>query len=166
MSAPQKNVLGERFHHLLIIKDLGRVTYGNAVQKKKRVLCVCDCGEQVELFYTNLYSGSTKSCGCLRAPHGMSQSPEYVAWESMIQRCNKKTKHSKYQKNYISRGVTVCERWKSFINFFEDMGPRPSKRHSLDKDIKVPGNLLYSKETCMWATIKQQNNAIRRKRSV
>jgi len=49
----------------------------------------------------------------------------------MRERCN--NPNSKAYKNYGGRGITVTERWRSFANFFADMGPKPSPEHSLDR---------------------------------
>ena len=50
----------------------------------------------------------------------------------------------------------MCDRWiMSFASFFEDMGERPSKKHTLDR-IDVNGN--YEPSNCRWATISMQGN--------
>ena len=52
-------------------------------------------------------------------------------WQSMKDRCSKPTNIA--YKYYGKRGIRVCERWRSFARFIEDMGPRPSGAHSLDR---------------------------------
>ena len=71
----------------------------------------------------------------------------------MKSRClNPKMPNYKY---YGGKGVKICDRWlNSFNNFLEDMGEAPPGC-SLDKDIKGHG-LLYSKETCCWASKSEQ----------
>jgi hypothetical protein len=53
-----KNIVGERFNRLIVIKDVGRV--------KRNVLwlCKCDCGGEITVTGNRLRSGNTKSCGC------------------------------------------------------------------------------------------------------
>ena len=83
--------------------------------------------------------------------HSMTSSREYQSWASMIQRCyNPK---SKAYKNYGGRGITVCERWRSFTSFYADMGERPEGRsiHRID----VNGN--YEPGNCKWATASEQS---------
>lgn len=52
---------GERFGRLVLLE---RST--NAVNGAPRWLCSCDCGNPVTVHASNLSSGTTKSCGCLR----------------------------------------------------------------------------------------------------
>jgi hypothetical protein len=69
----------------------------------------------------------------------------------MWQRCTDSTLPS--WKYYGARGISVCERWKSLEAFVEDMGRRPSLRHSIDR-INNDGN--YEPGNCRWATPLEQ----------
>lgn len=73
-------------------------------------------------------------------------------WQGMLRRCIPGLCGSEY---WGDQGVTVCERWKaSFDAFLEDVGPRPSLQHSLDRYPDPYGN--YEPGNARWATRQQQ----------
>jgi hypothetical protein len=85
---------------------------------------------------------------------------EYYAWQNMKQRCL--NPRNKYYHYYGARGIKVCDRWlNSFKNFLEDMGRKPSQRHSLDRK-NNDGN--YEPKNCRWASRKVQMNNTRKQR--
>lgn len=76
----------------------------------------------------------------------MSRTPEYQAYLSAKKRClNLEDKH------YGGRGIEF--RFKSFAEFFAELGPRPSPQHSLDRK-NNDGN--YEPGNCRWATKSEQ----------
>lgn len=125
-------------------------------------ICRCECGTIKSIRYHSLKANSIKSCGCKRAEalgkanitHGCSKTDEYNIWRGIIKRCTLPT--NKSYKNYGAKGITICDRWlESFENFLEDMGIRPTDKHSIDR---IDGTKGYYKENCRWATNLEQSN--------
>jgi hypothetical protein len=124
----------------------------------------CACGTEKPVLSAYLRKGLSGGCGCKRGAkisagkvvhgHALSsaRTPEYQAWAAMRGRC-KYPSCDRYP-HYGGRGIKVCDRWEdSFQAFLDDVGPKPSPSHSLDR-IDVNGN--YEPGNVRWATPKQQ----------
>lgn len=97
------------------------------------------------------YCGKKKTHG--KARKGAIH-PDYSIWCGMRSRCQRPGDSNYWR--YGASGITVDQRWDSFENFLRDMGPRPSKRHSIDR---IDGTKGYGPDNCRWATPQlQQRN--------
>ena len=146
------DITNQRFGRLVALRLVGRNPVSVGIW-----LCQCDCGNIKKVLLSNLRAKhGTISCGCARRFHGKHKTPEYVAWVSMLQRCNNPQSPSFH--HYGGRGITVCERWLKFENFLADIGPRPSPELSLQR---INNDLGYFSENCKWATRKEQASNMR-----
>lgn len=83
--------------------------------------------------------------------HGGHGTLTYARWKSMNQRCS--PTNAERLPKYAGAGIAVCERWKSFDVFLEDMGECPNKLTTLDRIDNTKG---YEPGNCRWATKTEQ----------
>lgn len=160
-----EDMRGQRFGRLTVIR-FSHTSLGGT-----RWECRCDCGGKSVTTSTKLRSGHSTSCGCRRREasgarlrkHGIvnggAHRAEIDSYQHMKNRCLN-PRDAAFDR-YGGRGICICARWvngedgrSGFQCFFEDMGPRPSKDHSLDRFPDNDGN--YEPDNCRWATKKQQ----------
>lgn len=93
--------------------------------------CRCDCGTVRPVLEDNLRRKHYDRCVCGRGQRTMG-SKEYAAYECMKKRTTDPRCRSFVR--YGGRGIKVCRRWAvSSLAFLLDMGPMPSREHSLDR---------------------------------
>jgi hypothetical protein len=150
-----KDLTGQRFGRLIALEPTKkRTSYGSVVW-----CCLCDCGNECFVSAGALQKENTKSCGCLarnllikrNTVHRMSKTRIYKIWISMIQRCE--NPKDKAYKRYGGRGISVCERWHKFENFYKDVGDPPESK-SLDRWPDNDGK--YEPLNFRWATPEMQ----------
>ncbi len=150
---------GTVFGRLKIVRELPQMFSGN---KKRRLMeCVCVCGSVTKVLLENLRSGHTRSCKCLSkdtmaetmSSHKMSGHRAYSIWSGMKTRCT--NPNAEAYKYYGAKGISVCDRWKEFKNFWEDMRGSYKENLTIDR-VDCKGN--YEPKNCVWSTTQEQAN--------
>lgn len=168
----------KRKTHSLVGMKFGRLTVTslNPIRGrggKKKWDCLCECGKKSCCFSDALIRGASKSCGCLnreiarqsmnkitKPTHRMTNNRVYRIWINMKERCGN-PKAPNYHL-YGGRGITVCDGWSKFENFYQDMGDPPSG-HQIDRIDNAQG---YYATNCRWATPKENSRNTRTNRLI
>ena len=155
MSA-KKDLTGQRFGRLLVIREAGRKC-GNVAW-----LCKCDCGAEVVVTSGHLCSGFTQSCGCLKreqlTKHGCTHKTWYEVYRTMMKRCgHSKGGSEQMLRDYRDRGITVCELWQKSPLDFGDWLLSHGWHRGLQID-RIDNSRGYSPENCRVVTPKENAN--------
>lgn len=159
MSKLFKDVCGQRFGRLTALYRLHNYKKSNC----SYWLCVCECGNLIEVRLNTLTSGDTKSCGCLQKEvaskthkkHGLSRDKIYQTYYHMKNRCY--NRDSQAYSNYGGRGIKVCDEWLNDFKSFYDWATSNGYQDNLTIDrIDVNGN--YEPNNCRWVDMKTQSN--------
>lgn len=133
-------------------------------KNSNNMLVLFENGYKTSVSYSNFVKGNVKNpydksvCGVGFIGEGeysnskdKNRSPQYSRWNSMLGRCYS---DSFLKKKPTYKSCEVCEEWHNFQNFakwyddnyYEIFG----EKMSLDKDILVKGNKIYSPDTCVF----------------
>ena len=148
-------------------KKIGRLTVvaraGTNRQREAMWLCKCECGNETIIRGSDVRTGHTKSCGCLKlenskkmlTKHGKRHTRLYHIWCGMKTRCNN-PKDIGYSL-YGGRGIKVCEEWSQDFVTFHKWATENGYTDEMTIDrIDADGN--YCPENCRWVTQKAQQN--------
>lgn len=137
---------------------------GGGKSKKAYWNCTCSCGNKFVAESLKLRTGHTRSCGCYRrkitgethrthgATSGGKKQRLYSIWRDMRKRC--RNKNTTYHKDYVDRGIVVCDEWQKYETFRDWALENGYKDNLSIERINVNGN--YEPNNCKWITISEQ----------
>lgn len=148
--------------------------------REREFTYTCVCGEVGKTKPSHIIKGVVKSCGCLHkesslenlklallspligknCTHNMSKTRPHRIWTGMKTRCD--NQNVREYSDYGGRGITYCDKWKTFQGFWEDMAEGYSDDLTIDR---TDTNDNYDKNNCKWTTMSVQSHHRRKRKN-
>lgn len=162
--------IGDKYNRWTVIGEPTKNSIGQLCY-----LCRCECGNERNKEFSAIYSGHSKSCGCLRnentarrnTKHGAAQRGAmtrlYKEWRSMRNRCKYESMDDYYL--YGGRGIKVCDEWQSDFAAFRNWALWNGYDDLLVLD-RIDTNGNYEPSNCRWVTLAENGQNKRNNRLI
>lgn len=146
------DIVGKKFNMLTVVEISHKNSRGRYYWK-----CVCECGNTHIVEGTTLKSGATKSCGCIKTTHNLTNHWFFKRWKAQYRRCNDVNDIS--YKNYGGRGIKCLWTLEEACKWADENKP-PNTDIKYDCD-RIDNDGHYCSENVRWAT-RDENNSNKR----
>jgi hypothetical protein len=156
---------GEKFKRLTYLHD-ATPQKRNCGRNKRMAIFKCECGNILKACVSDVVSGNTSSCGCLKMDkiikHGLYLHPLHRVWRGIKERCLNPNFHQ--FKDYGGRGIGIYSEWVNDFKSFYDWCINNGWQKGLQID-RQDNSGNYSPDNCRCVT-RSQNQLNRRDNNV
>lgn len=125
-------------------------------QRKRMIVCLCDCGQYTAVGLYEYQKGTIKSCGCNRGEqHKDSRTPIYIVWEEMKKRCTNPNRSGQHR--YIGRGIQICKEWYNSYKAYKKWALANGYQEGLEID-RIDNDKGYDPDNCRFVTPRENCN--------
>ena len=100
------DLVGQRFGRLTVLERAEDYIKPSGYETTPMWICRCDCGKEVKVQGSNLRSGNTRSCGCLREE--VMAGRKYAAWRSVERDLPKLHEEGYEGETYLISDPVLC----------------------------------------------------------
>lgn len=134
------------------------------ILSSRKCVARCQCGNEKEVYISNLTSGKSTNCGCIQriknhnrmTTHGQSKTKLYNVWAGIKRRC-----YNPNQKSYVDyggRGIRMCDEWKENFDIFYEWAISNGYQEGKVEIDRIDVNGHYTPTNCRWITKKKNTN--------